>query len=92
MDYAGKGYCAHGKATPGSEWTLGTAFGSPDVNCCTCGRWKLPNRSALAADQACLRTWMALQVRRITVCIRRRTRTPFGAETRLGCARRLAGS
>ena len=51
MDYAGKGYCAHGKATPGSEWTLGTSFNSPEINCCTCGRWKLPNRSALAADQ-----------------------------------------
>ena len=49
-------------------------------------------RAALAADQACLRTWMALQVRRITVCVRRRTRTPFGTETRLGCARRLAES
>ena len=34
-------------------------------------------RAALAADQACLRTWMALQVRRITICIRRRTRAPF---------------
>ena len=44
MDYTGKGYCARGRANPGAEWTLGPGFGSPESNCCSCGRCKLPNR------------------------------------------------
>jgi len=31
-------FCQHGKARPGSEWAMGPRLGSPELNCCVCGK------------------------------------------------------
>ena len=32
------GHCQDGAFVPGHEWAAGTAYGSPELNCCACGK------------------------------------------------------
>ena len=31
-------WCQNGGAKPGNEWTLGSKFNYPELNCCVCGK------------------------------------------------------
>lgn len=46
--YAAKGWCRDGVVAPGQEWSVGSDYNHPEVNCCVCGGG-MPSNAATAA-------------------------------------------